>query len=58
MEYRETINLRDGRECILRNGTASDGAADLELFIRIPYVKSKGIISESDIQTPFLRKGI
>lgn len=34
MEYRETINLRDGRECILRNGTASDGAADLELFIR------------------------
>lgn len=33
MEYMETIRLRDGRECILRNGTERDGEAVLANFI-------------------------
>ena len=33
MEYRKTIILKDGRECILRNGTESDGKAVLDNFI-------------------------
>ena len=32
MEYRETTTLKDGRECILRNGTEADGQALLEIF--------------------------
>lgn len=32
MEYRETITLKDGRECVLRNGTFEDGRAALENF--------------------------
>ncbi len=30
MEYRRTVRLKDGRECILRNGTAEDATAVLE----------------------------
>ena len=33
MEYRETITLRDGRTCVLRNGTREDGKAQLDLFV-------------------------
>lgn len=33
MQYRETIRLRDGRECLLRNGTEADGQALLDVFI-------------------------
>ena len=32
MRYSETIILKDGRECILRNGTAADAQAVLEVF--------------------------
>ena len=32
MEYRETITLKDGRRCVLRNGTEQDGAALLYIF--------------------------
>lgn len=32
MRYSETIQLKDGRECTLRNGTAADGEAVLEVF--------------------------
>lgn len=32
MEYYRKIQLKDGRECILRNGTAEDGSAVLECF--------------------------
>ena len=32
MEYRETITLKDGRACVLRNGTQADGAALLHIF--------------------------
>lgn len=33
MQYNRTVKLKDGRECILRNATALDGAAALENFI-------------------------
>jgi RimJ/RimL family protein N-acetyltransferase len=35
MEYRETIRLRDGRECLLRAASEEDGPAVLDVFIRI-----------------------
>ena len=34
MEYRETIILKDGRSCVLRNGTAADAQEVLNNFIR------------------------
>ena len=34
MVYNKTIILKDGRECLLKNGTAADGAACLDLFLR------------------------
>ena len=33
MEYRKLIKLKDGRDCLLRNGTAADGRAVLENFV-------------------------
>ena len=33
MEYRKTVILKDGRECILRSGTAADAPAVLDNFI-------------------------
>ena len=33
MEYRKTILLKDGRECVLRNGTSEDGASALRIFV-------------------------
>jgi hypothetical protein len=32
MELNNTVTLKDGRACILRNGTASDGQALLDVF--------------------------
>lgn len=32
MEYHDTIVLRDGRRCVLRNGTAEDARAALDCF--------------------------
>ena len=34
MQYRRTIVLKDGRECLLRNGTERDGQAVMEVFHR------------------------
>ena len=34
MKYNSTVTLKDGRACILRNGTALDGQALLEVFNR------------------------
>ena len=34
MEYRETILLKDGRSCVLRNGTAADAQGVLDNFIQ------------------------
>lgn len=33
MQYYKTVTLRDGRECVLRNGTEADGAAALRIFL-------------------------
>ena len=33
MEYRESIILKDGRTCLLRNGTAADGEGVLRNFV-------------------------
>lgn len=33
MEYYKTISLKDGRECVLRNGTENDGQATLDVFV-------------------------
>ena len=32
MQYHKTIPLKDGRTCVLRNGTAEDGQALLDIF--------------------------
>ena len=34
MTYNEIITLKDGRTCLLRNGTAEDGEIALALFLR------------------------
>ena len=34
MEYREIITLKDGRTCVLRNGTGADAQGVLDNFIR------------------------
>ena len=33
MKYNKTVKLKDGRTCILRNGTEQDGQALLDIFI-------------------------
>ena len=51
MEYRETITLKDGRTCILRNGTVEDGKAVLNNFI-LTHEQTDNLLSypdESDI---------
>ena len=40
MKYRKTITLKDGRICILRNGTEKDGRAVLDNFNLIALCKS------------------
>lgn len=32
MEYHEKVTLKDGRTCVLRNGTAQDGQAEMDIF--------------------------
>ena len=34
MKYSKAVTLKDGRTCILRNGTDRDAAASLDVFIR------------------------
>ena len=33
MEYRKTVVLKDGRECILRSGTAADAQAEVAITV-------------------------
>lgn len=35
MEYLEKVRLKDGRECILRNGVKNDGKAVLDIFVLV-----------------------
>ena len=51
MKYRKTITLKDGRICILRNGTVEDGKAVLDNFI-LTHEQTDNLLSypdESDI---------
>ena len=34
MQYHKTIMLKDGRTCVLRNGTQQDAQASLDVFVR------------------------
>ena len=33
MEYAKTVTLKDGRSCVIRNGTAADAQAVLDVFV-------------------------
>lgn len=33
MQYHQTIQLKNGKTCVIRNGTAQDGQAALDIFI-------------------------
>ena len=51
LEYRKAITLKDGRICILRNGTEKDGKAVLDNFI-LTHEQTDNLLSypdESDI---------
>lgn len=37
MIFDKTVTLKDGRSCLLRNGTAADGEAVLEVFNQTHY---------------------
>lgn len=50
MEYRNTVRLKDGRECTLRNGTAKDGQAALECF-RLTHEQTDWLLSYPDEAT-------
>lgn len=47
MEYRRTITLKDGRICILRNGTEEDGKAVHDNFI-LTHEQTDNLLSYSD----------
>ena len=50
MEYRKTITLKDGRICILRNGTEKDGKAVLDNFI-LTHEQTDYLLSYPDEST-------
>ena len=33
MQYYETVSLKDGRQCVIRNGNEADGQAVLDIFV-------------------------
>ena len=47
MEYRETIPLKDRRSCILRNGTAADGQAMLDIYV-LTHAQTDYLLSYPD----------
>ncbi len=47
MEYRKTITLKDGRNCVLRNGTEEDGKAVLDNFI-LTHEQTDNLLSYPD----------
>lgn len=50
MKYYEKINLKDGRECILRNCTEADGEAVLEIF-NLTHEETDNLMSYPDEST-------
>ena len=47
MTYQKAIKLKDGRTCILRNGTAADGKAVLDIF-NLTHEQTDWLLSYSD----------
>lgn len=47
MKYQKTIHLKDGRECLLRNGTERDGQALLDIFL-LTHSQTDFLLSYSD----------
>ena len=47
MEYRKTVTLKDGRECILRSGTEADAQAALDNFI-LTHTQTDYLLSYPD----------
>ena len=50
MKYNKTITLKDGRSCILRNGTALDGQALLNIFL-LTHAQTDYLLSYPDEST-------
>ena len=62
MQYHKTIPLKNGKTCVLRNGTAQDGQAVLDIFI-LTHEQTDNLLSYPDEVTftveeeaDFLRK--
>ena len=47
MKYKQTIKLKDGRACTLRNGTEQDGKALLDLFL-LTHAQTDFLLSYPD----------
>ena len=47
MKYKQTIKLKDGRACTLRNGTEQDGKAVLDLFL-LTHAQTDFLLSYPD----------
>ena len=47
MKYYKTITLKDGRACVLRNGTEQDGQALLDIFI-LTHTQTEFLIDYPD----------
>ena len=50
MTYQKAIKLKDDRRCILRNGTAADGKAVLDIF-NLTHEQTDWLLSYSDENT-------
>ena len=55
MEYRNTITLKDGRECLLRHGTEQDGQALLDSFL-LTHEQTDWLLSYPDENTLTVRQ--
>lgn len=47
MKYQKTVRLRDGRTCILRNGTENDGQALLDIYL-LTHAQTDFLLSYPD----------
>lgn len=47
MQYYQTIQLKNGKTCVLRNGTAKDGQAALDIFI-LTHEQTDNLLSYPD----------
>ena len=47
MQYRETVVLKDGRQCVLRHGTQEDGQEALDCFVRT-HAQTDDLLSYPD----------